>query len=113
MENVLSQQFDIKGLVRFVIPSVIMMLFVSIYSMTGSVLAGQYINEYALSAINIVFPFISFALAVAIMFATGANAIIAANLGEKKMGKARENLTVITLVAFGIGLVFFICRPII
>ncbi len=106
MDNILSKKFDTTGLLKFVLPSVIMMVFISIYSMMGSILAGQYIGEYALSAISIVFPFVSFALAVAIMYTTGANAIVSSNLGAKENKKAKENFTVITILAFITGLVF-------
>lgn len=108
MENAIAQEFNTKGLIKFVIPSVVMMVFVSIYSMMGGVLASNFIGESALSAINIVFPFVSLALAVAIMFATGSTAIVAANLGENKPQVARENLTTITIVAFIVGLLFMI-----
>ena len=106
MEHSISKQFSTKRLIKFVYPSVIMMIFISIYSMLGSVFAGKYIGEYALSAVNIVFPFVSIVLAVSIMFATGANAIISANLGEKDVQKARENFTTITILAFFVGAFF-------
>ena len=108
MEHSISQKFNTQGLIKFVLPSVIMMVFVSIYSMMGSVLAGKYIGEYALSAINIVFPFVSLALAVAIMFATGANAIISANLGQNESQKAKENFSTVTILSFVIGFMFMI-----
>ncbi len=97
-ENILSQKFNTKTLMIFAVPSIIMMVFVSIYSMVGSVFAANYVSENAMSAINIVFPFISLVLAVAIMFATGANAIIAKNLGEHDEKKARENFTVMSIL---------------
>ena len=106
MKHSISQKFGTMGLIKFVLPSVIMMVFVSIYSMLGSVFAGKYIGEYALSAVNVVFPFISLALAVAIMFATGANAIISANLGANDFQKARENFSTIAIVAFVTGVLF-------
>ncbi|MCT4631899.1 MAG: MATE family efflux transporter [Firmicutes bacterium] len=108
MSNALSKPFDTKGLLKFTVPSVIMMVFISIYFMMGSILAGQYINEYALSAISVVFPFISLALAVSIMYSTGANAIISANLGAKDIQKAKENFTTITILAGITGICFMI-----
>ncbi len=108
MASSIGQRFDTFGLIKFTIPSVIMMVFISVYSMMGSVFASRFIGEHALAAINIVFPFISFALAVSIMFATGANAIISLNLGSNDLKKARENFTVITILSFSMGLVFML-----
>ena len=108
MNSLISKKFDTKGLIKFVLPSVIMMVFVSIYSMLGSVFAGKYIGEYALSAVNIVFPFVSLALAASIMLVTGANAIISSNLGENNFQKARENFSTITILSIVIGIMFTI-----
>lgn len=104
MENSISQKFTTKSLLKFVVPPIIMMVFCATYSMMASVFAGLLINEYALSATNIVFPVISAVLAIAIMFATGSTAIIAKNMGEKKLQTARENFTYITIMGFVIGL---------
>ncbi len=108
MHKSLSQEFNTPKLVKFVLPSVIMMVFIAIYSMAGCVFASRFIGEYALSAINIVFPFISFALAVSVMFATGSNAIVSANLGEKNIQKAKENFTVITILSFLTSVAFMV-----
>lgn len=106
MQNSISQKFSTAKLLKFVLPSVVMMTVLSIFSMLGSIFAGKFINEYALSAINIVFPFISISLAVAIMFATGANAIISKNLGQGENERAKQNFTVVTIVSFLVGVAF-------
>ncbi len=108
MNNSISKNFTMGGLLKFTLPSMIMMVFVAIYSMFGSIMASQYIGENALSAINIVFPLFSSVLAVAIMLATGANAIIASNLGEGNKQKARENFTRIFLFGTFLGVLFSI-----
>ncbi len=106
MENSISQRFNTVSLMKFVAPSVMMMVFVAVYSMAGSVFAANFINEYALSAISIVFPYNSLVFASSIMFATGANAIISKNLGEGKEQQAKESFTVITIIAVSTALFF-------
>ncbi len=106
MQNSISQRFNTVTLMKFVAPSVMMMVFISIYSMAGSIFAANYINEYALSAISIVFPFVSVVFAASIMFATGANAIISKNLGEGNVEKARQSFTVVTILAITTALFF-------
>lgn len=108
MENAISRKFQMGSLLKFTLPSMVMMLFVAVYSMFGSIFASKYIGEHALSAINIVFPLISTILAIAIMFSTGANAIIASNLGEGNETKARENFTRIFIWGTIIGVILAI-----
>jgi len=108
MENSIAQKFNGRSLIQFTLPSIIMMLFVSVYSMMGSILSANYISQNALSAINIVFPFISVVLAVSIMFATGGNAIIASNLGEQDMDKARQNFTVVFITVTIVSIAFML-----
>jgi Na+-driven multidrug efflux pump len=104
MSHSISQKFDAKSLLTMTLPSMVMMAFISVYSMLGSVFAARFIGESALAAITIIFPLLSTILAIAIMFATGANAIIANNLGLGDKKRARENFTRIVVVGGLTGL---------
>ncbi len=86
----------------------VMMIFIAIQTVVGGILASNFIGEEGLAASNIALPYISTVLAVAIMFATGSNAIIAKNLGEKDANKARENFTRIVLTGVGTAIVMAI-----
>lgn len=103
MSNPISQSFTIKSLLTFTLPSTIMMVFLATYTMSGSMLAAKYVGQDAFAAMNIAFPFISTIAAIAVMFATGSNAIVASNLGEKNYKRARENFTTIVAVGTLIG----------
>ncbi len=118
MSNSISHKFSMHRLLLFTLPSILMMIFVAIYLMANSILIAKYIGQDALEATNIVFPLISVFLAIAIMYATGSNAIISANLGEGNEQKARENFTVIVIVGIITGVALTIamqvfCRPIV
>ncbi len=104
----IAQKFTASSLIRFTMPSILMMLFIAIYSTLGSIFASQFIGEDALSAMSVTFPLVSAVLAVAIMFTMGANAIIAANLGEGNHQTARENLTHICIVGTLVGVVLMV-----
>lgn len=82
----------------FTAPSMIMMVFCSFYSMMGSIFAAKFISQEAMSAINLVSPYTLAVIAISVMFSTGANAIIAKQLGEGNTDKARQNFTVIMLL---------------
>lgn len=108
MSYSISQKFNTGSLFKFALPSIIMMLFCAISAMMGSVISSNYISQNAMAAINIIFPIPGTVLAIAIMLATGANAIISRNLGEGNFQKARENFTVIIILGILVGLILSI-----
>ena len=61
----------------------------------------------AFSAVNIVYPLLSFVIALGTMFGTGITAIVSRKLGEGKQQEANENVTFITF-AVGLGIVITI-----
>ena len=108
MDNRLSQNFNVYSLIKFTLPSTIMLIFMSLYQMVDGVFVANFVGENALSALNIVYPIPSAIIAVSIMLATGGSAIIAKNMGEKKAQEAKENFSMIVLVGFIIGIVFLL-----
>ena len=101
--NGIAQEFNLISLLRFVTPTVVMLVFMSLYQMVDAVFVSKFVGENALSALNIVYPFPSIVIAVSIMLATGGSAIIARNMGEGKEKEAKENFSFIVLVGAVIG----------
>ena len=64
------------------------------------------VSETALSALNIVYPLISFIIAVAVMLATGGSAVIAKKMGEGEHALARQLFSMVVLIGvlFGIAM---------
>ncbi len=106
--NRLSQDFHVISLLKFTAPTVVMLVFMSLYQMVDGVFVANFVGENALSALNIVYPIPSIVIAVSIMLATGGNAIIARNMGEGEARKAKENFSFIVLVGFLLGVSFLI-----
>lgn len=105
MSMSLNQEFTPLKLLRFAAPSIIMMIFMSMYTIIDGMFVSRFVGSNALSATNIVYPVINIMIAIATMMATGGNAIISKYLGEGKKEKAKERLTmfvVITLIVSGI-----------
>ena len=105
MSMSLNQEFTPLKLLRFAAPSIIMMIFMSMYTIIDGMFVSRFVGSNALSATNIVYPVINIMIAIATMMATGGNAIISKYLGEEKKEKAKERLTmfvVITLIVSGI-----------
>lgn len=107
-ENKLARDFTSMGLLKFTLPTIIMMMFMSLYTMIDGVFVSRLISTSALSAVNIVYPLINFVIAVGIMLATGGSAIVAVNMGEGNSKEAKENFTFIVAVGIIVGFVITI-----
>lgn len=101
--NELSKKVTFGYLIKFALPTIIMMLFLSLYTMIDGIFIARYVGTMALSGANIVYPILNIVVAIAIMFATGGSAVVATKLGEGKEKEAKENFSLIVLVAFSIG----------
>ena len=67
MSQSLAKDFNFRSLLKFAFPSIIMMIFMSLYSIVDGFFIAQYVDSMALSAANIVYPAVSILLAVGIM----------------------------------------------
>lgn len=107
--NILSNQFNAKSLLKYALPSILMMVFMSTYVIVDGIFVAQLVGEDALSAVNIVFPMFNIVLAIGLMFSTGGTAIMGRLMGEGREGDARTFLSLIYLVVTGLGLVLTAC----
>nr|WP_295734831.1 MATE family efflux transporter [uncultured Intestinibacter sp.] len=97
-----------KLFVKLAVPSLISMLFSSIYMMADGMFVGKIIGSKALAAINLVFPIIMIVFAVGDMIAAGASVKIGIKLGEKKDKDASNIFSVALLLTFIINIIFMI-----
>lgn len=104
-QHALSKKFNATSLISYALPTIIMFIFISTYTTADGVFVSNFVCEDALSAINIVLPFICFSLALSLMLSAGSNAIIAKLLGEKKEEEARSFFSLIFIVGGVIGIV--------
>lgn len=104
MEIKLSEHFTFAKLLRFTLPSVLMMIFTSIYSIVDGLFVSNYVGATPFAAINIVFPFLMILAAVGFMFSTGGSALIAKTLGEKDRFMANQifSMLVYASIIFGV-----------
>lgn len=108
MSHSISQDFKMLSLLRFALPSMIMMMFMSLYSIVDGVFISRYVGSDALSASNIVFPVITIVIAFGIMLATGGSAVVARKMGEGKLQEARKDFTMLTLIGLLFGVLVLI-----
>ena len=104
IENKLAQPFTFIKIMKFTLPTMIMMIFMSLYQTIDGVFVSNLIGDLALTALNIVYPYTSILIALSIMLATGSSAIIAWNMGQKKYREAKENFSFIILFSILLSL---------
>lgn len=66
MSNSISQDFKLYSLLKFALPSMVMMVFMSLYTIIDGIFVSRFVGSEALSAINIVFPVLNVLIAVGI-----------------------------------------------
>lgn len=106
MSNRFERRFSFWDLIYFSVPNIIMMIFLSLYTIVDGIFVSRFVGTLALSAINMTYPMECVQLAVGFMFATGGSAIIARRMGEGKGELAKENFTFIVMTAALTGLFF-------
>ncbi len=103
MNSPLAKNFTMSELLKYTMPSMLMMIFMSTYSIIDGVFVSTYVGESALAAVNLIMPLIGIVMAVSLMFATGGNAVIAKLLGQGKQREAQEFLAVIYIIGGVLG----------
>ena len=105
MKIKLSDHFTYSRLLRYALPSVIMMIFTSIYSVVDGLFISNLVGSNALSSINIVMPMVIVVGAFGFMLGTGGSAVVSMKFGQGKPKTANEYFSMIITTIFIIGVV--------
>ena len=100
----LSDHFTYRKLLRFTAPSIMMMIFTSIYSVVDGLFVSNFVGKTPFAALNFIFPFIMLLSAVGFMLGTGGSALVAKTMGEGKMERANRLFSMFTYVAIVSGI---------
>ncbi len=104
MNNSLQKDFNFTSLIKFSLPTVAMMVFMSMYSTVDGAFVSKFINTNALSALNIAYPLFNGVIAIGVMLGAGGSALIAKKMGEGKLEEARQDFSLIVYTGIAIGL---------
>lgn len=104
----LSDHFTYGRLFRFTFPSIIMMVFTSIYSVVDGFFISNYVGKVPFAALNLVMPLFIILGSVGFMLGSGGNAIVARTLGEGDRSKANRYFSFLVLACMGLGLLVFL-----
>jgi putative MATE family efflux protein len=103
MQIQLSDHFNYKKLIRFVMPSIVMMIFTSIYGVVDGLFISNFAGSTAFAAINLVMPFAMVLGGVGFMVGTGGTALVAKTLGEGKRELANRYFTMMVYFTLILG----------
>jgi len=99
MQIQLSDHFTTGRLLRFVAPSIMMMIFTSIYSVVDGLFVSNFVGKVPFTAVNLIFPLLQVLGALGFMLGTGGTAIVAKTLGEGEKEKANRYFSMIIYTA--------------
>ncbi|MFV0361905.1 MAG: MATE family efflux transporter [Suipraeoptans sp.] len=96
----LDRSISYRALIRFSLPTIASMIFMSIYSSVDGIFVARLVSTDALSAVNLIMPLIMLSMAVGMMVGSGGNALIAKLIGEGKAQEARRIFSLLIVVVF-------------
>lgn len=108
MEIQLSDHFTYKKLMRFVMPSIMMMIFTSIYGVVDGFFISNFVGKTPFAAVNLIIPFTMILGALGFMFGTGGSALVALRLGQGKKEEANRTFSLIVYVGIFMGILLAI-----
>lgn len=104
----LSDHFNYRKLLRFTLPSIIMMIFTSIYVVVDGFFVSNFVGKTPFAAVNFIMPFLMILGTVGFMFGTGGRALVAKTMGEGDREKANRYFSLFVYISIVIGVVITI-----
>lgn len=113
----LSDHFTYKKLLRFVFPSIIMMIFTSIYGVIDGLFVSNFAGKTSFAAINLIMPFLMILGGMGFMIGTGGTALVSKALGENNKEKANCYFSIMIYLTVILGIIlsilgFIFMRPV-
>lgn len=102
----LSDHFTYRKLLTFTLPSILMMIFTSIYGVVDGLFVSNFAGDIPFKAVNLIMPFLMIVATVGFMFGSGGTAIVANTFGAGHKEKANRYFSLFVYVTFGLGVVF-------
>ncbi|MBR2441714.1 MAG: MATE family efflux transporter [Clostridia bacterium] len=99
----LSEHFTYKKLIKFVLPSIAMMVFISVYGIVDGFFVSNFAGEIPFAALNLIFPLIMILGSVGFMLGTGGNAVVSKALGEGDAQRANQIFSMLVYATIAIG----------
>lgn len=102
----LSEHFTYKKLVKFTLPTIVMMIFTSIYGVVDGLFISNVVKGNAFASVNLIMPALMIMGTIGFMFGTGGSAIISKTLGEGDTDKANRYFSLLIYSEVVLGILF-------
>lgn len=103
MKIQISEHFTYKKLFRFVLPSIVMMVFTSVYGVVDGLFVSNFVGKTAFASINLIMPFIMILGGMGFMIGTGGVALVLRTLGMGREETAKRYFTMLVIFATLLG----------
>lgn len=104
----LSDKFNYKRLLRFTFPSMVMMVFTSLYMVVDGFFVSNFVGKIPFAAVNFIMPVLVILASIGFMFGSGGSALVSKTLGEGDQDKARRIFSLIVYSTIVCGIIIFI-----
>lgn len=101
----LSDRFNYKRLLRFSFPSIVMVVFTSIYGVVDGFFVSNYAGKTPFAAVNFIMPVLMILGCIGFMMGTGGSALISKKMGENDVKKANEIFSMLVYVSIILGII--------
>lgn len=113
----LSEHFTYKKLIRFTMPTIVMMIFTSIYGVVDGIFVSNVVGSDAFAGVNLIMPAVMMLGAIGFMVGTGGSALVSKTIGEGDVKKANQyfSMLIYTVIIAGVILSvlgFIFIRPV-
>lgn len=100
----LLEHFTYKKLIRFTLPTILMMIFTSIYGVVDGLFISNVVGSDAFAAVNLIMPALMMLGSVGFMIGTGGSALVSKTIGEcnKKLANRYFSMLIYVLIAVSI-----------
>ena len=109
----LSDHFNYRRLLRFTFPSIIMMIFTSIYGVVDGIFISNYAGATPFAAVNLIMPFLMIFSAIGFMIGTGGSALVSMTFGMGDSKRANAIFSLLTYFVIGCGIFFSVLSELI
>ena len=100
-----SDNFTFAKLLRFTLPSIVMLIFTSVYTIVDGFFVSNFAGKAEFTALNFIFPLISILGSFGFLFGTGGGALTAKTMGEGNREKACQTFSLIVYTSIGFSVV--------
>ena len=101
----LSDHFNSVRLLRYTLPTIVMMVFTSIYGVVDGIFVSNFAGKTPFAAVNLIYPPFMVIGAIGFMMGTGGSALVAKILGEGDRQRANSTFSLIVYTTIVVGVV--------